>query len=68
MYSDTFFSNGTSIIGNKCGQLFATDFGYLKFVPMKLKSEAGYALQEMIREIGIPNHIHSGGSKELTLG
>jgi hypothetical protein len=54
MYSDTFFSNGTSIIGNKCGQLFATDFGYLKFVPMKLKSEAGYALQEMIREIGIP--------------
>jgi len=68
MYSDTFFSNGTSIIGNKCGQLFATDFGYLKFVPMKLKSEAGFALKEMIREIGIPNHIHSDGAKELTLG
>jgi hypothetical protein len=35
---------------------------------MKNKSEAGYALQETIREIGIPNHIHMDGAKELTQG
>jgi len=68
MYSDTFFSNITSIHGHKCGQLFTTDFGYNKFVPMSNKSEAGYALQEMIREVGIPNHIHTDGAKELTQG
>jgi hypothetical protein len=37
LYSDTFFSNVTSTQGNKCGQLFATDFGYNKFVPMASK-------------------------------
>jgi hypothetical protein len=67
-YSDTFFSNKMSLLGNKCGQLFVTDFGYSKFVPMKAKSEAGLALHEMIRDVGIPNHIHTDGAKELTLG
>jgi hypothetical protein len=66
MYSDTFFAGKTSIPGNKCGQLFVTDFGYLKFVPMKAKSEAGFALQEMIREVGIPTQIHTDCAKELT--
>jgi len=58
----------TSTHGNKCGQFFATDFGFNKFVPMASKSEAGYALQEVIREIGIPNQIHTDGAKELTQG
>ena len=65
LYSDTFFSNVNSIQGHKCGQLFVTEF---EFVPMKNKSEAGYALQDVIREIGIPNQIHSDGAKELTQG
>ena len=65
---DTFFLNVTSTHGNKCGQFFATDFGYNKFVPMASKSEAGYALQEVIREIGIPNQIHTDGAKKLTQG
>jgi hypothetical protein len=68
LHLDTFFLNVTSTHGNKCGQLFATDFGYIKFVPMASKSEAGYALQEVIREIGIPNQIHTDGAKELTQG
>ena len=66
MYSDTFFSGNPSILGNKCGQLFVTDFGYLKFVPMKTKSEAGIALQEMIQEVRILTQIHIDGAKELT--
>ena len=35
---------------------------------MKTKAEAGYALQDTIREIGIPSHIHTDGAKELTQG
>ncbi len=56
MYSDTFFANCTSLIRYKCALLFVTDFGYLKFTAMKNKSEAGYALQELIRYIGICEH------------
>jgi len=68
MYSDTFFANCSSLTGNKCAQLFVTDFGYLKFTAMKNKSEAGYALQELIGEVGIPLRIHTDGAKELTNG
>ena len=68
MYSDTFFTNCASPTGNKCAQLFVTDFGYLKFTAMKNKSEAGYASQELIREVGIPPRIHTDGAKVLTNG
>lgn len=68
IYSDTFFANCSSLTGNKCAQLFVTDFGYLKFTAMKNKSEAGFALQELIREVGIPPRIHTDGAKELTSG
>lgn len=66
--SDTFFSNVTSILGNTCAQLFITEFGYGKLTPMKMKSEAGYALKELIQDVGIPKEIHSDGAKELTAG
>ncbi len=68
MYSNTFFSNIVSIQGHKCGQLFTTDFGYCRFVPMKTKSDAGYALQDVLHDSGIPNHIHTDGAKELVQG
>ncbi len=67
-YSDTFFSNKVSLTGSKCGQLFVTDFGYAKFVPIKAKSEAGHALQELLKDVGIPDHIHTDNAKELTAG
>jgi hypothetical protein len=35
---------------------------------MKLKSEAGYTLQELIKDIGIPKQLHTDGTKELTMG
>jgi hypothetical protein len=66
--SDTVFANIKSAAGNICRQLFATDFGFTKFVHMKAKSEAPNALQEFIRDVGIPDHIHSDGAKEMTLG
>jgi len=45
-YSDTFFSQEKSMLGNMCGQLFVTPFGFTKFVPMKRKGKAHLALQE----------------------
>lgn len=68
IYSDIFFSDSISIAGNKCAQLFVSDFGYIKFVPTKLKSEAGYALQEFLRDNGIPTQVHTDKAKELALG
>ncbi len=35
---------------------------------MKNKSEAGHALQELIKEIDIPKLMHTDGAKEVTLG
>ena len=66
--SDTFFSNTKSILQNTCAQLFITDFGYAKFTPMRLKSEAPQALKELIQDVGIPSEIHTDGAKELTQG
>jgi hypothetical protein len=44
------------------------DFGYGKFYPIKLKSETGLALQGLIQDVGIPQHIHLDGAKEMMLG
>jgi hypothetical protein len=35
---------------------------------MKAKSEAGYALTEFIREVGIPCQFHTDDAKELSKG
>jgi hypothetical protein len=35
---------------------------------MKLKSEASYALNELIQEVGILKEIHTDVAKELTMG
>jgi hypothetical protein len=66
--TNTFFSNVKSVLQNTCGQLFITDFGYAKFTPMRLKSEAPNALKELLQDVGIPKEMHSGGAKELTQG
>jgi transposase len=67
-YSDTFFSNQTSVRGNTMAQLFVNDIKYLRIMPMRKKSEAGSALLELIQDIGIPSVIHTDGAKELTQG
>jgi len=35
---------------------------------MKSKSEAGVARQDLIRDVGVPDHIHSDGAKETMMG
>ena len=66
--SDTMFSSVKSVAGNTMAQAFCTDFGYARFIPMSLKSEAGYALKEIIHDLGIPKRIHTDDAKELTMG
>jgi hypothetical protein len=66
--SDTMFSNTKSIAGNSMAQVFCTEFGFVKVTPMALKSEAAYALQELIHDVGIPKRMHTDDAKELTLG
>jgi hypothetical protein len=34
---------------------------------MKVNSEARYTLQEFIKDVSIPNCIHTHGAKELTM-
>jgi hypothetical protein len=66
--SDTFFATTPSILRNTCAQLFMSDFGFGKFCPQRLKSEAGFSLQEFLQDVGIPRHIHTDVAKEMTLG
>jgi hypothetical protein len=66
--SDTLFSSVKSVAGNTMAQAFCTDFGYARFILMSLKSKAGYALKEIIYDLGIPKRIHTDDAKELTLG
>jgi len=56
-YSDTMFSSVKSVFGNTMGQIFVNDIGYTHFIPMKLKSEAGFALQEFIQDVGVPRYF-----------
>ena len=37
-------------------------------VPMKLKSQAGYALTEYFEDKGVPTIMHTDGAKKLTQG
>ncbi len=53
---------------NTCGQFFISDFGFGKFFPRKIKSEAGHSHQEFLRDVGIPKHLHTDVAKEMTLG
>ena len=66
--TDTFFLNVKSVLQNTCGQLFITDFGYVKFTPMKLKSEVPNALKELLQDVSNPKEMHSDGAKELMQG
>ena len=62
------FSNTKSILNHTMAQLFVNNQGYMKITPMKLKSEAGFALKELIQDVGIPYHMHTDEDKETTLG
>jgi hypothetical protein len=67
-YSDTMFASIKSLQGNQMGQIFVNNVGYTHFIPMKAKSEAGFALQEFIQDVGKPSALNTDGAKEMTEG
>ena len=66
VYTDTLFSETKSLDQNTCGQIFATDFGWVHFVPMRSKGDAPETLAPIFDEYGIFNHIIPDNAPELT--
>ena len=66
--TDTCKAKVKSTRGNLYGQIFCNYVNYTKFIPMKSKSDAHYALDELIHDPGIPTIIHSDGAPELVEG
>src|SRR5687767_10909694 len=67
-YSNTLFSNMTGIGCDTCGQVFTTDFDFIKFFPMKKRSNTRNKLSELVKTIGIMKKLVMDGSLELSEG
>lgn len=68
VFSDTMFANTTSRRGNKCAQVFATDFGWSRVYPMKSKGLAHEGLSCLLQNDGVPPAIICDGAKEMVEG
>ena len=67
MYSDTFFSNITSIRGFKCFQLFTYKYSKFERIElMKRKANAPEAYEDVIRSVGAPNKTVTDNAVVLT--
>ena len=64
LYSDTMFAATKSRRGYKCAQVFATDFGWVRVIPMSTKSDAHDALSLVLQRVGAPCAMVVDGSKE----
>ena len=70
-FTDIMFASrrlGPSVRGNTCMQIFVTDKGYLKVIPMKLKSQVPKVYKLFFKHVGVPEAIVCDGSKEQTSG
>ena len=69
MYTDTMFSKRKGLGGDMCGQIYVTNFDWIRFYPMRTKrgKEVGVTLGKLIAAIGIPSGIVMDGARE-TLG
>ena len=68
MYSDTLFATTMSRRGNRCTQIFATNFGCSLSFPMKLKNEAHKELTLLFQQEGVPSVAICDNDKEMVLG
>jgi hypothetical protein len=64
VFTDTMFANIKSRQGNKCAQIFATNFGWVFAVPLMTKGDAHDALSIFLRRYGAPPAMIVDGSKE----
>ena len=68
MYTDTLFAGTKSKRGNKCAQVFGTNFGWSRAYGMKSKGDAHEPLSEIFRDVGVPNAMIMDGAKEQIMG
>ncbi len=62
------FASTKSSYGDKCVQIFSSDFGWLHAYSMKTNREAHDALSLMFQHKGVPPLKVMDGPKEQTLG
>ncbi|MGH3056523.1 MAG: hypothetical protein ACRDL7_16235, partial [Gaiellaceae bacterium] len=67
-YSDTMSASTKSLSNNWYSQIFVNDTNFVYHYPMRLKSQAYEGLQQLIFDIGIPNHIHTDNAPEEVKG
>jgi hypothetical protein len=53
-YTNTYHAKVLSLCGNKCAQVYATDFAFKSVHPMTSKGDAHYTLDEVFRTVRIP--------------
>ena len=63
-YTDTLFAKFKSIIGNNVAQVYTDVQGFVPVYPRTSKSLAGLTLDNLTKNIGIPNTIIYNGSPE----
>jgi hypothetical protein len=68
VFGNTMFAGTESKNGNKCCQVFATNFGWAHAHPLKQKGEAHEALLLMYKHDGVPPKMILDGSKEQVKG
>jgi hypothetical protein len=68
VFGETMFDKTESKNGNKCCQVFATNFGRAHTHPLKQKGEAHEALLLILRHDGVPPKMILDGSKEQVEG
>ena len=68
MYTDTLFAETRSERGNKCAQVFGTDFGWSRAFPMERKGQAHEALSLLFKRDGVPPQMIMDNAKEQTEG
>ena len=68
VYTDTLFSDIKSLAQNTCGQIYATNFGWVQFYPMARKKDAHTTLERVFDDFGIFNSVIPDNAPELTSG
>ncbi|KAL7526268.1 LOW QUALITY PROTEIN: hypothetical protein ACHAXR_003858, partial [Thalassiosira sp. AJA248-18] len=68
VFTDTMFAGTPSCQGNKCAQVFASNFGWARAFPMPTKGKAHEALSLFFNREGVPPVMVMDNSKEQTLG
>ena len=70
-FTNTMFASkkvGASCCGNTCMQIFLTDKGYLKVIPMQKKGQVHQAYKLFFKHMGVSDAFVCDGLKEQTLG